>query len=129
MTYTLTSGRTIPQGSFVEHKISQGYREATSVLFIHPMDLFELGIESGDNVRVTSEAGSVVLRTEETETLQEGCVFIALGPYANAITGAYSHATGMPDYKEIPVEIEPTDDPVVTVWDLMEEIGGLRYDN
>jgi len=129
MTFTLTSGRTIPQGSFVEHKISQGYREATSILFIHPMDLFELGIESGDNVRVTSDAGSVVLRTEKTETLPEGCVFIALGPYANAITGACSHGTGMPDYKEIPVDIEPTEDSVVTVWDLMEEIGGLRYDN
>ncbi|MBR1368323.1 molybdopterin dinucleotide-binding protein [Methanocalculus chunghsingensis] len=129
MTYTLNSGRVIPQGAFVEHKISQGYREATSVLFIHPMDLFQLGIESGDKVRVTSAAGSVVLRTEETETLREGCVFIALGPYANAITGGYSHGTGMPDYKAIPVEIEPTDDPVMTVWDLMEEIGGLRYDN
>ncbi|WP_346864825.1 molybdopterin dinucleotide binding domain-containing protein [Methanocalculus sp. MSAO_Arc2] len=129
MIFTLTSGRTIPQGSFVEHKLSKGYQRATSTLYIHPMDLFELGIESGDRVRVSSSAGSVVLTTEESEELKEGIVFIALGPYANAITGGYSHSTGMPDYKEIPVAIEPSEDPVPTVWDLMEMAGGIRYDH
>jgi formylmethanofuran dehydrogenase subunit D len=127
MTFILSSGRTISQGAFVEHKLSQGYRNATSTLFIHPMDLFELGIESGDRVRVTSAYGSVVLTTEETVDLKEKCVFITLGPFANAITGGYTHATGMPDYKNIIVEIEPTDDPILNVWDLMEMVGGLRY--
>lgn len=129
MTFILSSGRTIPQGSFVEHKLSKGYQNATSILFIHPMDLFELGIESGDRVRVTSAYGSVVLTTEETNDLKEKCVYISLGPYANAITGGYTHATGMPDYKNIPIMIEPTDDPVLKVWDLMEIAGGLRYEH
>lgn len=127
MTFILISGRTIPQGSFVEHKLSKGYQRATSMIYIHPLDLMELGIESGDRVHVTSDYGSVVLTTETTEDIQTGCVYIALGPYANAITGGYTHGTGMPDYKDISVEIEPTDDPVQTVWDLMEMIGGVRY--
>ncbi len=127
MRFALSSGRTIPQGSFVEHKLSKGYQRATSMIYIHPLDLMELGLESGDRVCVTSDYGSVVLTTEATEDIQTGCIYIALGPYANAITGGHTHATGMPDYKDITVEIEPTDDPVPTVWDLMEKIGGLRY--
>lgn len=97
------------------------------MIYIHPLDIMELGIESGDRVHVTSDIGSVVLTTEATNDIPSGCVYIALGPYANAITGGYTHGTGMPDYKDISVEIEPTDDPVQTVWDLMEMIGGVRY--
>ena len=93
------------------------------------MDLFKEGIESGDRVRVTSPFGSIVLTTEESDDLSEGCVYIALGPYTNAITGGNTHGTGMPDFKEITVEIEPTDEPVLTVWDLMEMAGGMRYTN
>ncbi len=127
MTFILSSGRTIPQGSFVEHKLSKGYQRATSMIFIHPLDMMELGIESGDRVHVTSDFGSVVLTTEATNDIPPGRIYIALGPYANAITGGYTHGTGMPDYKDIPIEIEPTDDPVPTVWELMEMVGGLRY--
>ncbi|HIJ06329.1 MAG: Molybdopterin dinucleotide-binding region [Methanomicrobiales archaeon 53_19] len=127
MRLTLSSGRTIPQGSFVEHKLSKGYQRATSIVYINHLDLMELGIESGDRVQVTSDSGSVVLITEATHDIPTGCAYIALGPYANAIIGGYTHGTGMPDYKDIIVEIEPTDDPVPTVWDLMEIIGGLRY--
>lgn len=129
MTFILTTGRTVAQGSFIEHKISKGYQRATSLLFIHPMDLFCLGIESGDRVRVTGDAGEIVVTTEASEDVPEKTVFMALGPYANAITGGYTHSTGMPDYKEIPVSIEPTDDPVISVWDIMEEAGGVRYDH
>ncbi|MCQ1537685.1 molybdopterin dinucleotide-binding protein [Methanocalculus taiwanensis] len=129
MRCTLSSGRTVPQGSFVEHKLSKGYQKATSILYMHPLDLMDLGIESGDRVRVTSDYGSVILTAEATEDIQTNNAYIALGPYANAITGGYTHATGMPDYKDIAVEIEPTDEPVPTVWELMEIIGGVRYGN
>lgn len=127
MIFTLSSGRTVPQGSFVEHKLSKGYQKATSIVYIHPLDQMELGIESGDRVRITSDFGSIVLTAEATVDIQTKCAYVALGPYANAITGGYTHATGMPDYKDIRVTIEPTDDPVPTVWDLMEMVGGVRY--
>ena len=50
-----------------------------------------------------------------------------LGPYANAVVGGETHGTGMPDYKSVEVEIEPTDDPVPTIDQLMEAVGGLAY--
>jgi formylmethanofuran dehydrogenase subunit D len=34
----------------------------------------------------------------------------------------------MPDFKGIGVEVEPTDEPVKSVWELMEDLGGKRYD-
>jgi formylmethanofuran dehydrogenase subunit D len=35
----------------------------------------------------------------------------------------------MPDFKSQSVDVEPTEEPIRSVGELMEEIGGLRYDH
>ena len=125
----LNTGRTIPQGVAVDHKGSPGYRAAVSVCYINPVDLMDLGIEEGAKVVLTSRAGSVVLTAKSAEGLNRGEVFVPLGPYANHIICAETHATGMPDFKGEAVDIVPTDKPVKDISSVMEEIGGLRYDH
>jgi len=129
MRAVLNTGRTIPQGVAVEHKGSPAYQAAVSVCHMNPVDLMELGIDEGDHVNLTSRAGSVVLTTRAAESMNRGEVFVPLGPYANHIVSAETHATGMPDFKAEPVDVVPTDEPVRTVWELMESIGGVRYDH
>jgi formylmethanofuran dehydrogenase subunit D len=53
---------------------------------------------------------------------------VTIGPYANHIISSETHGTGMPDFKSQSVEVEPTEEPILSVGELMEEIGGLRYD-
>lgn len=128
MRAVLNTGRTVSQGVAVDHKESDGYRAAVSVCYINPVDLMEIGIEEGARVVVTSQAGSVVLTSRVAEGLDRGEVFVPLGPYANHIIPAETHATGMPDFKGEPVEVEPTGAPVKDIGSIMEEIGGFRYD-
>jgi len=125
----LNTGRTIPQGVAVEHKGSPGYRAAVSVCHMNPVDLMDLGIEEGALVVLTSRAGSIVLSTSASEEINRGEVFVPLGPYANHIISAETHATGMPDFKSEPVDVVPTDKQVKDIDGVMESIGGVRYDH
>jgi formylmethanofuran dehydrogenase subunit D len=128
VTFILNTGRTVTQGRHVEHKYHHNYFEEASCCFIHPMDLMDLDMEEGEHVEVTSEWGSVVLRTVSCEDLRRGMVFVPMGPFANHIIPPRTHSTGMPDFKSIPVELKYTDRPRPTQWDLMEAIGGKRYE-
>jgi len=122
----LNTGRTVPQGASVEHKGSDLYRTIASACFLNPVDLMMLGIEDGDRIRLTTPAGHIVLTARPAEGVARGECFVAIGPYANHIISSETHGTGMPDFKSQRVEIEPTEEPVKSVGELMEAIGGLR---
>ena len=129
MKFILNTGRSVPQGVEVEHKGSPVYRASVSVCYMNPVDLMDLGIEEGARVVLTSSVGTIVLTTWTAEGVNRGEVFVPLGPYANHIISAETHATGMPDFKDEPVDVVPTDERVKDIGSLMEEIGGLRYDH
>ena len=124
----LNTGRTVPQGTSVEHKGSDVYRTVASACFVNPVDLMILGIDDGDRVRITTPAGHIVLSARPAEGMTRGEIFVAIGPYANHIISSETHGTGMPDFKSRVVDVEPTEEPIMSVGELMEAIGGLRYD-
>ncbi len=124
----LNTGRNIPQGVAVEHKGTPAYQAAVSVCYLNPVDLMDIGIEEGERVLLTSQAGSIVLLARASEGVHRGEVFVPLGPYANHIIPAETHATGMPDFKGEPIEVVPTVMPIKDIMEIMEEIGGRRHD-
>jgi formylmethanofuran dehydrogenase subunit D len=127
MKVIMNTGRTVPQGESVERKYSPEYESAASVCFIHPIDMMVLGIEDGAHIRLSGSDGTVVLTAVASETVEQGSVFVPLGPFSNHIVSAETHCTGMPDFKSTMVEIIPTEDPVHSVAELMESLGGVRY--
>jgi formylmethanofuran dehydrogenase subunit D len=128
MKFLLNTGRTIRQGSFVERKNSPAYRDEASSCRMNPVDMMELGIEEGATIRVTGPAGSVVMRGVPESGLRKGEIFVCLGPFANHLVSTETHGTGMPDFKTTRVEIEPTDERIAEIWELMESCGGWRYE-
>jgi formylmethanofuran dehydrogenase subunit D len=128
MRMVMTSGRTVTQGRHVESKSGVAYSEETSMCFTNPVDLMELGIEGGECVEVKSDHGSVVLTTVAYDEMPQGLIFVPYGPFANHITGTRTHSSGMPDFKHLVVEITPTTQARKTAWDLIEELGGRRYE-
>jgi len=125
----LNTGRSVPQGVSVEHKGSEEYRAVASICFLNTVDMMMLGIEDGARVRISSPTGHVVLIARLAEGVTRGEIFVAIGPYANHIISSETHGTGMPDFKSQYVEVEVTEEPVPSVGELMEEIGGMRYDH
>jgi formylmethanofuran dehydrogenase subunit D len=127
--FIFNTGRTVTQGRHVESKGGKAYSEETSACFLNPVDLMELGVDEGEHVEVRSSWGSVVLRAVSSDDQTPGMVFVPYGPYANQIIPGETHSTGMPDFKNIRVEIEYTEKTRKSAWDLMEDLGGVRYDN
>jgi formylmethanofuran dehydrogenase subunit D len=125
----MNTGRTIRQGDAVEYKLARKYQDATSICYLHPLDMMDLGILEGEHVLLRSGEGEVALKAVEREDLRRGTVYVPYGPYANHITPPGTHNTGMPDFKSILVEITPTEERIKTLMELMEALGGVRYDH
>jgi len=128
MKFIMNTGRSIKQGINVKSKFAPDYAIETSSCFMNPLDMFEMGVDEGENVLVTGEAGHVVLKVVKSEDVSEGSVFIPFGPYANYITNCHTHSTGMPDFKSCNVGIEPTQEEIKTIGELMSGIGGREYE-
>jgi len=117
---TLTTGVTLKQGVQIESsRHTRDYVDATAVCLMNPEDMAELGIKDGSNVKVATEAGSVVVRASAYKGNPRGLVFIPRGPWAEAVIPAKTRSTGMPHFKELKAIIEPTDEPVPSVEEIV----------
>lgn len=121
---TLITGRTIEQGAGKERgKSSKEYVESVSVCYIDPEDLKKLGIKEGENVSVSTKFGSVVVRAVKSiRNPHPGIIFIPYGPWANVVVDPETHGIGMPSFKGIPAEVEPSPDkPVLSLKKLLKK--------
>jgi formylmethanofuran dehydrogenase subunit D len=121
---TLITGRTIEQGVGKERgKSSKDYVESVSVCYMDPEDLKRLGVKEKNNVKVSTDYGSVVVKAlKSLRAPHPGVIFIPYGPWANVIVNPETHGIGMPSFKGIPAEVEPASDkPVLSLEELLRE--------
>jgi formylmethanofuran dehydrogenase subunit D len=119
----MISGRTLAQGASCEAKMSPEFFKAASVCSISEKDGRALGITDGRNVMLRSAFGSAVLSARMDDGLPAGIVFIAMGPWANALVGPGTGGCGTPQFKGVEVELEATEDPVLNVRELFSDLG------
>ena len=124
MRIMILTGRTIDQGCEKElGKTSREYVESVSILEMNEEDMRKLGVREGDKVRVKTESGSIVLIARKSPRIRSpGSAFIPYGPWANFIMGSDTDGTGMPLLKGVPAQIEPTDEEVSKIRDLIRLI-------
>ena len=116
------TGRTLKQGSYVDSKLSKEYFDAVAVCEINPEDCAKLGTKTGDRVKVKTEYGEVVVFVKESKEVPEGIIFIPLGPYANMVIDPDTKGTGMPMFKGVKGTVEKTEDEVLQLDDIIEEL-------
>jgi formylmethanofuran dehydrogenase subunit D len=123
---TLISGRSLGQArGKVAGKFSEEYQHNVAICEFNPDDLKSLGIEAGQNVRLTTRNGSVVLKaTVASQQVQRGIVFAPYGPWINSIIPSETSGTGMPSFKGIEVEVMAApNDRIVDLESLVGQIG------
>jgi formylmethanofuran dehydrogenase subunit D len=127
----ITTGRTITQGMYLDHKNSREYMLETATIYLHPVDMMKLMLRDGEHVSATVHESdkdvSVVLAARSGEGVLTGTAFIPLGPYANYLVGGDTSSTGMPHFKGIIADIVPSEAPILTVGELMATCGGTQY--
>ena len=112
---TLLTGRTIEQGVGKERgKASKDYFESVAACYVDPEDMKRLRTKEGNNVRVSTGYGSVIVKAlKSPRGPHPGVIFIPYGAWANAVVNPETDSIGMPSLKGIPAEIEPATDKVV----------------
>ena len=124
---SLLTGRTIDQGTGKEHgKLSAAYWENVAVCEVDSDDIIYLGITENDNIKITTDFGSVVVKAKESARgPHPKIIFIPYGPWANLIVDPKTHGTGMPSLKGLLAEIEPAlDEKVLSLPELLKECYG-----
>jgi formylmethanofuran dehydrogenase subunit D len=108
-TFILIPGRTSRQGCGIsEGKFGPSYQEETQTLLMCPEDMQELGLNAGDRVRLSSDAGQAEVKVAPAKAgeLPRGLLFIAYGDASSRLMGADTHGSGMPTSKGLDVTIE-----------------------
>jgi len=116
----LISGRTIVQGQNLDNKLSEAYFNEVATCELNESDMEKLGVAADGHVKVKTNYGEVVVKAKEKAGTPEGVIFIPMGPWANALVSGDTHGAGMPSFKGIDAEIEPTEEEVLQVKALMK---------
>lgn len=122
----LISGRSLGQAKGkIAGKFSEEYQRNVAICEFNSEDLKSLGVDPGQNVRLTARNASVVLRaTVASQQVQRGIIFVPYGPWINSIMPSETSGTGMPLFKGIEVEVTAApDENVVDLETLIGRIG------
>jgi formylmethanofuran dehydrogenase subunit D len=105
LTLTLITGRSTRQGIGISKgKDRPEYLESTNMIDLNPADMAQLGLGDGDRARLKSSFGTVVVVCRAAD-IPEGLAFIAFGPASSRLISGETYASGMPDSKQVKVEI------------------------
>ncbi len=115
----LITGRTINQGATIENKTSPDYQKATAYCELNSNDIGSLDAKPGCCVSVRTAHGEVVVTLKENKGNPDGIAFIPMGPWANAVVDPDTKGCGMPGFKGIQAEIEPTDKKILSMKELI----------
>lgn len=109
-TMLLIAGRSSKQGTSLNvGKLGEEYQEVTTTLEMNAEDMDRLGLSDGDQVRLRTAIGEVVVSCigRKPEDLPSGLLFLPYGPSSSQLMAGETAATGMPISKNITVEVEP----------------------
>lgn len=120
ITVILISGRTSRQGVGLEvGKTSEEYFESVTYIELSTGDAGSLGVGDGDQVKVETAHGSVVVSVKLSDKLEPGTSFFPYGLWANQIFGSETGGTGMPHFKGIEAEVTASKEGVPSLADLV----------
>jgi len=107
--FILVTGRSTAQGRAKEKgKKTKEYVDSVTICEFDPNDLEALGVAPGENVRISTAFGSVVLKAVESKQApHRRVIFIPYGAWANMLISPETDGTGMPSFKGIPSQVTP----------------------
>jgi len=118
----LITGRTLKQGMTMEEsKISQSYQDTCAVGYLNEKDMVKFGINEGDLFKAKTSYGNIVVKCSKG-MIDEGNLFIPMGPWANTLIGGNTDGVGMPNFKGIDVEISKTDEKILNVKEIIQKL-------
>ena len=124
MEVILITGSTIDEGRLAKggDKFTDDYTMECASCWISPVDFVSLC--SPEKVKVTSRNGkhSIVVYTKCTDSVQPGQVFMPRAIWSNVVIDPDTLSTGSPLYKGAPVNIEPSEEEVLSAENVVLKV-------
>ncbi|MEM3631212.1 MAG: molybdopterin dinucleotide binding domain-containing protein [Nitrososphaerota archaeon] len=120
----LITGRSFDQGTSKSiGKFSKEYMEKLAICELDPEDLKSLGIESGQNVKIKTKYGEVIVKAiESKQAPHKGIAFMPYGLWANLLLGSSTNGSGMPTFKGIEAIIDiAKEEKILNLNELLKE--------
>ncbi|MEM2083757.1 MAG: molybdopterin dinucleotide binding domain-containing protein [Nitrososphaerota archaeon] len=120
----LITGRSLDQGTSKSiGKFSKEYMEKLAICELDPEDLKSLGIESGQNVKIKTKYGEVIVKAiESKQAPHKGIAFMPYGLWANLLLGSSTNGSGMPTFKGIEAIIDiAKEEKILNLNELLKE--------
>lgn len=100
---------------------TQSLQEQLAIAFLNPKNVHDLKITKDSHVKITNEAGSIVVKVLEDENIPEGSISMPVSIWANQITQVHENEIF---YKNITVNVEPSNEAITKYTDLITKIRG-----
>lgn len=95
------------------------YQERSAIVQMAAGDMKALRIENGFRVKLRNDFGMVVVRAKSDPGCQPGFGFMPVGQYSNHLTNYDPEKSKLPNFKLIKVEVEPTEEGITPLSDLL----------
>ncbi|MFW9949235.1 MAG: molybdopterin dinucleotide binding domain-containing protein [Candidatus Thorarchaeota archaeon] len=92
-----------------------------AVAFLNPLDLKKLRLKSSNNVKITSQNGSIIVKCAEDSKVPEGMILLPVSIWSNQLTEIEGDEI---KYKNIKVQVEMTTDSILHFNDILKTIRG-----
>jgi len=109
-------------------KFTDDYLSSVAICEVNPEDLKLVRVKSGSNVKVKTAYGEVVVKVKESQAVSPGTIFIPMGPWANVLVDPNTYGSGMPTLKGVPATLEPTDEAVPTIAQLIQKFSSRAFE-
>ena len=86
---------------------------------LNPGDFKNLNLTSNARLNVSNENGKVIINAKEEETIPEGILLMPVSIWANQLTSILNDEIV---YKNIEINVEPTNEPILAFKDLIQSI-------
>lgn len=111
----LLTGRTTEQAmSSLKGKNLEEYEKTVAVVYLSEKDMEKMALKDGENVRLKTDAGFVIVKAKKSEEVSEGLAVMPPSPWLNMLIQPKLGEAGIPITRNIKVIIEKTDEKVTT---------------
>jgi formylmethanofuran dehydrogenase subunit D len=104
-------------------RYSEEYKKLSAQIMLDKQDLEKLGIKEGERVLVKNGNGRVVVAARlPDEDPHPGLAFMINSPWSNQLVADQAGETGIPDFKNISAQVDPTEEQVTEIKELLERM-------
>ena len=89
--------------------IGSKYEECSAIIRLSESDLNNLGIIDGAEIKLSSAAGSVIVRSQLDIECRQGYGFMPVSHYSNKLVSYDETKAKLPNFKRIEAQAEPID--------------------